>query len=70
MHWNAGDELVVAYTPLMMGEYGTTEDAGKTEMAQDDRASDEPRRHRRGKKRGHVAADGEDENVDRRFPRR
>ena len=47
MHWNAGDELVVAYTPLMMGEYGTTEDAGKAEIAQEERLSDESRRQRK-----------------------
>ena len=67
---NAGDELVVAYTPLMMGEYGATEDAGKAEIAQEERPSDESRRQRRGKKRGHVATDGEGENADPRFRRK
>jgi hypothetical protein len=70
VHFNAGDELVVAYTPLMMGEYGAAEDAGKAEMAQEERPSDESRRQRRGKKRGHVATDGEGGDADPRFRRR
>jgi hypothetical protein len=52
VHWNAGDELVVAYTHLMMGKYGTAEDAGRAEMAQEDRPSDELRRHRGGGEAG------------------
>ena len=34
--WNVGDELVVAYTPLMVGEYETAEDTGKAEVSQED----------------------------------
>ena len=51
----------------MMGECETVEDTGKAEVSQEDGPLDEPKR---GKKRGHVAVDLNDDVEDRRFPRK